>query len=247
MKNGIQKQIKQNPKSLRFKRVTVAILGIFVNVLLAFLMNKFGLPLYFATLGTIGVAAITGYLFPAICTAVATNTICTFFYEPSIYLSFFNALIGIITVAFSLKFSFKKILHVFVYVLIITAISSVSVTVLQYAINGPNGTDLIAQNARAISSATGTSYLSAFFFTNFLLYLLEKSFSCIIIMILQTVLPKPFIASFKTESKKNHYHDIKHPLHHRITTTFVITSAVLVIVTEIIAVRLYFQNIKAEK
>ena len=247
MKNGIQKQIKQNPKSLRFKRVTVAILGIFVNVLLAFLMNKFGLPLYFDTLGTIGVAAITGYLFPAICTAVATNTICTFFYEPSIYLSFFNALIGIITVAFSLKFSFKKILHVFVYVLIITAISSVSVTVLQYAINGPNGTDLIAQNARAISSATGTSYLSAFFFTNFLLYLLEKSFICIIIMILQTVLPKPFIASFKTESKKNHYHDIKHPLHHRITTTFVITSAILVFVTGIIAVRLYFQNIKAEK
>ncbi|MCR4954758.1 MAG: HD domain-containing protein [Treponema sp.] len=259
MKNSIKLQSKHKKTSIRFRRFLISICGIFVNVLLAFIMNKVGLPLYFDTLGTIGVAAITGYLFPAICTGVATNAICTLFYQPSIYLSFFNALIGIITVAFVKKYSFKKIGNVFLYALIIALISSLSVSFSQFAIYGENGTNLIAQNARAFASVTALPYLLSFCITTFLIYFLEKAFICIIMMILLHVIPKKFLSSFEdsfsnkilsdTEQQylSNRHNDIKHPLHTRITSTFIIAATILVCVTGFIALRLYFDNSKKEK
>ena len=132
--------------SISTRRILLSAGGVLVNVILSFIMYKFKIPLYLDTIGTIGVAAISGMLFPAICTAVATNAICAFFYEPSIYLSFFNAFIAIFTVAYFQKYSFKSIWRSLLYVLIVTLISSVTATLTQYAIYGQEATNLVAQN-----------------------------------------------------------------------------------------------------
>ena len=223
-------------------------------------MYRLGIPLYFDTIGTVAVAAITGLLFPAICTAVVTSVFCSFFYWPAIYLSFLNALIAIITVAFVRKKSFKKISRTLLYALILTLISSIPVSILQYVLYGQNDTSLIARNALAFSSAASTPYLLSFCFTNFLLYFLEKGFACIFAMLLLTCLPKAFLNFFNdmtwnervisdtarqyiVENQGN----IRNPLHKKITLTFIISSVVLVVLTGAIALRLYFDNTKKEK
>ncbi len=254
-------QIKADYKTINIntRRIILSLCGIAVNVIFSFIMYKLGLPLYFDTIGTIAVAAISGMLFPAICTAVATNTICSFFYEPSIYISFFNAFIAVCTVVFFKKSSFKNIWKSLLFVLITTIISTLSATLTQYAIYGISGNNFIAQNALAFSSSTSTPYLAAYLLTNFILYFLEKCFICILIMILLSLLPKKFIASFADDSWAGRISDtsrqymegrakeIKNPLHKRITKTFVISSAILVCITGFIAVRLFFENTKKQK
>ena len=254
-------QIKADYKSLNIntRRIILSLFGIAVNVIFSFIMYKLGLPLYFDTIGTIAVAAISGMLFPAICTAVVTNTICSLFYGPSIYLSFFNAFIAIITVAFFRKNTFKNIWKSLLYVLIITIISALSTSLTQYAIYGKTGAIFTAQNALAFSSSISIPYLAAFLITNSILYFLEKCFICIIIMILLALLPKKILNSFTDEKSAGHISEpdlrymeerskeIKNPLHKRITQTFVISSAVLVFITGFIAVRLFFENTKKQK
>ena len=223
-------------------------------------MYKFGVPLYFDTIGTIAVAAFTGYLFPAICTAVASSLLCSFFYWPCIYLSFFNAMIAVITIAFIRKTTFNRIGKLFIYIPIVTLISSLSVSILQYVLLGLNDTSITAKNALAFSSAAAIPYFVSFCITNFIFYFLEKCFICIFVVLLKVFIPKKYLAAFDetswnqkvisetarqfvTENQEN----IKNPLHKRIALTFVITSVILVVMTEAIALRLYFDSTKHEK
>ena len=95
--------------SLRSRRIIISICGIIVNVIFSYIMYRLGLPLFLDTIGTIAVVTITGALFPAICTAVITSVLCSFFYWPAMYFSAFNAIIIVITLIFLRRESFKKI------------------------------------------------------------------------------------------------------------------------------------------
>lgn len=246
--------------TLRTRRILISACGVLLNTLLSFIMYKIGIPLYFDTLGTIAVAAITGYLFPAICTAVCTSVFCSFFYWPSIYLAFFNAIIAVITVAFVRKYSFKNIGKFFIYVLAVTVISALSVSVLQFVLNGLNDNSITAKNAFAFSSAASVPYLFSLCITNFMLYFLEKCFISLFVILLTTFIPKTFLESFDeaawsqkviSDTARQYINDnqssMKNPLHKKITLTFVLTSMILVVLTEAIALRLYFDNTKKEK
>ena len=246
--------------SIRTRRILISACGVLLNTLLSFIMYKIGIPLYFDTLGTIAVAAITGYLFPAICTAVCTSVFCSFFYWPSIYLAFFNAIIAVITVAFVRKYSFKNIGKFFIYVLAVTVISALSVSVLQFVLNGLNDNSITAKNAFAFSSAASVPYLFSLCITNFMLYFLEKCFISLFVILLTTFIPKTFLESFDeaawsqkviSDTARQYINDnqssMKNPLHKKIALTFVLTSMILVVLTEAIALRLYFDNTKKEK
>lgn len=246
--------------SIRTRRILISACGVLLNTLLSFIMYKIGIPLYFDTLGTIAVAAITGYLFPAICTAVCTSVFCSFFYWPSIYLAFFNAIIAVITVAFVRKYSFKNIGKLFIYVLAVTVISALSVSVLQFVLNGLNDNSITAKNAFAFSSAVSVPYLFSLCITNFMLYFLEKCFISLFVILLTTFIPKTFLESFDeaawsqkviSDTARQYINDnqssMKNPLHKKIALTFVLTSMILVVLTEAIALRLYFDNTKKEK
>ena len=246
--------------SIRTRYSILSLCGIIVNLLFSFIFYKLGLPLYFDTFGTIAVAALTGSLFPAICTAVSTSVLYSFFYWPAIYLSAFNAIIAVITISFVRRSSFKKIGKLFIYVPLVTLISSLSVSLLHYFLNGTNDTSLSAQNALAFSSAASAPYLLSFCVTNFLLYFLEKWFITIAVIVLITFVPKRFLVSFDEVSwhkrvisetarqyVSENQRNMRNPLHKKIALLFVITAVVLVILTEAIALRLYFDNTKKEK
>ncbi len=221
-------------------------------------MCRLGFPLFLDTLGTIAVAAINGFLFPGIVTAVATNVICALFYAPSIYLSFFNAVIAICTVIFLRFGCFKSFVRTFLFVVITALISALSVTFVQYRFSEEAG--LIAESAHTFATAASIPYLLSLALANFLLYLLEKGFISVFIIVLLTVAPKNFLDLFEEECWRRYIYsstaadginsarsDIKKPLHTRIAANFVVTSLVFIVLTSVIAFRLYFNNAKKEK
>ena len=79
------------------KRMIVIIAGLVLNVVLAFLLNHFSLPLYLDTIGTIVVSAMGGLL-PGILTAVLTNVFCSLFNSYAIYYTIINILVAVTTV-----------------------------------------------------------------------------------------------------------------------------------------------------
>lgn len=255
-----QEKPKYKKLSIRSRRVILAFCGVFVNVLLSFFMYKTGFPMFLDSVGTISVAAITGFLFPSICTAVATSVICSLFYESYIYLSFFNACIAIVSVAFIRKNSFKNIGRTALYIIGVAFFSSLATSIAQYALYGQQVPSIIAQNARSFSSTTSIPWFLTFSFINFLLYFSEKGFICIVVIILKTVVPKSFLDSFENDTWQqrlisstvpqyitDRQSNMKHPLHTKFTMFFIITSVILVFLTSTIAIRLYFQNSKREQ
>lgn len=254
-------QDKTNNKkfSARFYRINLSVCAVIINVLFSFIMYKLGLPLYFDTIGTVIVAALTGLLFPAICTSVITSVICSFFYWPAIYLSFINAFIAFITVFFVRNQKFRKFNRAFLHALVTTFISAAAVSILQYILYGKNDVSLIAKNAMDFSSASATPYLLSFGITNLVFYFLEKGSICIIVMLLFTCVPKSFLSLFDETGNRRlitdtvrqyineNHRNLKHPLHKKITLTFIISSVILVSLTGAISLRLYFDNTKKEK
>ena len=245
---------------LRSQLLLITVGAVILNTLLSFILFKLGLPLYFDTIGTIAVAAITGYLFPAICTAVFTNILCSLFYWPAIYLSFFNALIAVITIVFIRKKTSRIIGRLFLYVPVVTLISAFSVSILQYSLYGQNDISLAARNALSFSSASSVPYFLSLCITNFMFYCIEKWAICIFVLILILLIPKNYLNKFDESSWSQkivsdtarqyilqNQQTMKNPLHKRITLTFVITAMILVFMTEAIALRLYFDNTKKEK
>ena len=255
-----QDKISSLKISMRTRRILLSVCGVIINALFSYIMYIFGLPLYFDTLGTILVAAISGFLFPSICTALAGSLVCAFFYWPAIYLSLFNIIIAVLTVIFLRRNFLKRIGLIFLYILIVTFISTVSVSCLQYILYGQNDIKKKKKNAIAFSSATSIPYQYSFFLTNFLLYFLQYSFICIIIKVLFLFIPKSFLVFFEEDTwshriisktaqqyiSENHA-DLRHPLHNKIALTFIITSVVLVVMTEAIALRIYFDTTKEQK
>lgn len=242
------------------RRLTLSIAGIAMNVILSFVMYRLGLPLFFDTLGTILVASVTGLFFPAILTAVTSNVICTFFYEPSMYMCIFNATIAIVTVTLAQKNALRKISSVVLYVAVLALISSLSSSLILSTLYRNDFPTLVVRNAQNFSASTSIPYFLAFFISNYLLYFIEKSFISILALIVLALVPQNFLNLFKNdiwnsrlvspEAQKfisNNQTTSKYPLHKKIANLFVMTSIVLVVVTGYISLRVYFDNTIKDK
>ena len=83
----------KSDKNSRHRAESVMI-GIIINVLMAFISYRAGLPIYLDTIGTIVTAAMGG-LFPGIMTAITTNALCSLFDHKAIYFGIVNAIIAI--------------------------------------------------------------------------------------------------------------------------------------------------------
>ncbi len=123
-------------------RAVTAIIGIAVSVLLSFIMESMGTPLYLDTVGTIFVAALGG-AFPGILTAVATNMICSLFNPQAVYYLLINILIAIATAKFyGDRRKKKKADYVFLYICLVM-IAGVLGTIFQYLLAGRPDSDTV--------------------------------------------------------------------------------------------------------
>ena len=238
---------------LRFQTFYLIVLGVTVNVLLSYLMYRRGLPLFFSSIGTITVSAVTGTLFSGILTAVVTNVVCSFFYEPSIYFAILNACFAIATVWYVSRYSFKKIGKTVLFALFLSVFSALVLSVIQLGIFGESLDSLISQNVRTFSAATNFPYFLSLIFVNFLVQFLEKGFSCLLVTVLFYIVPDSKLNSFaagvwkqrpltKKEMKQinSWRHDIKHSMRNRTTQVIVVSSVMIVVVMSWTGLSLFF-------
>lgn len=174
-----------------FKSAACVACGVAVNVLLAFLMDVFKIPLYLDTIGTIGVSLIGGAL-PGIFTAVATNMLCSFFNSTAVYYSLLNVAIAIFVSRFIGKNLFKSIRTIIVIVTFSALVSGGAGAVVQWLLLGEPQFPAIADVVESITAGSGMSYFSTFIVFNILLNFVDKGISVLVAAFIVNMLPKDF-------------------------------------------------------
>lgn len=241
------------------KRIIISVIGIAVNVILAYIMHRLGLFLFLDTIGTIAVSALAG-LFPGILTAVITNAICMLFNANAIYFGFLNAMVAIFTAWFVRKYSFRKLSKVIIFVLSLALFSGSISTIVNWSLlNGAQ----IARNSQTVTLFS--SYLRlpmfwAYFLYNILMNILDKGIAFVIAWILLTFVPDEFLAEIENgnwrqrplesdeiETLNAWGKDMRRSMRTGTTMIIFMTSVILVIVTGWSGIHLYFARNKASK
>lgn len=241
------------------KRIIISVIGIAVNVILAYIMHRLGLFLFLDTIGTIAVSALAG-LFPGILTAVITNAVCMLFNANAIYFGFLNAMVAIFTAWFVRKYSFRKLSKVIIFVLSLALFSGSISTIVNWSLlNGAQ----IARNSQTVTLFS--SYLRlpmfwAYFLYNILMNILDKGIAFVIAWILLTFVPDEFLAeiedgnwrqrpleSDEIETLNAWGKDMRRSMRTGTTMIIFMTSVILVIVTGWSGIHLYFARNKASK
>ncbi|MCR5507964.1 MAG: HD domain-containing protein [Lachnospiraceae bacterium] len=242
-----------------FLRAGFVLLGICVNVLFYYLTHSMGLPIYLDSAGTIFVAA-TGGLFPGIMTAVASNTICTFFDINSIYFGIVNALIAILVSWFCTNRPLKRIKETAMLIVFMGTMSGVLSALIQWwLLGGPENTSVIYLLSSAGVYGGGRRFLS-FIIINIFLNVFDKALTAALATAVLHFIPDRLLERINyagwrqrpltRDEKKTMDHlsgDSRYSLKRRMTSALIGTSLMLVLITGIVGVRLYFKNAVAEK
>ena len=187
-------QYRKNKKYNRIRRIATAG-GVVVNVFLAFLTYKSGLPLYLDCIGTMGVAAICG-ISPGVLVAVLTNFFCGLFNEYSFYYVFISVAIAMTTSYFVGIGKIKKGKgYIFLYILIVSFIGGTLGTVFQWILIGDNQFQNISETAESISAITGWSYFAASMVANLGLNLVDKTVCVLVVLGVSRFIPKEELLS----------------------------------------------------
>ena len=155
------------------KMLLICLLGIGINLMGSFLVKEFEWPLYLDSVGTILIAAMSGYL-PGIIVGLVTNMIKGIFDTPEIYYSVVNVLIAVITYVFAKNGLFRKAWGVVLLILALGIVGGGHGALLNWIIDG---------------AWTSASALGEGFFFEFLKDLFDKSISVVIVLLMILFLP----------------------------------------------------------
>ena len=167
------------------QRALSAVIGTALNVLLAFLAHRLGLPLYLDTLGTIAVAVLGG-TFPGIATALATNALCSVFNADSIYYAILSVMIAICAARFAQKELLRSPRGAAAFVGVAALISGGLGALIQWALLGGPQLSAVAQAAQAI----GDGGFASFLIVNIGLNFVDKAISFLAALGLVLLIPK---------------------------------------------------------
>ncbi len=243
----------------RVRRVILVCAGVFVNVLLSYLMNGLGLPLFLDTTGTITVTVLCG-LVPGIFVAILTNIFCLTFNPYAMYFAFINAFIAVFTGYFTSRYSLKKLSRFILFVLSLSLFAGIVSSLVQWLLfNGPQH-NLLSEMAAGISGASEMSLFNAFLITNIFLNVLDKGITALIVLGLLFIIPQKFIDSLRAvdwrqrplsdEEKtaiKKWKKNVSHSLESRIYFTLIIVCVWLVIIIGVVGYKLFYDNESAER
>ena len=175
MADTSNKRIEIHPKDNRLIRfIVVCAAGILFNMIGSWLVYLFKLPIFLDTIGTIVVSVISGYL-PGILVGLITNIWKMMLDPSSIYYAFINVLVAVIAYQFASRGLLRKIYGIVGFVVLVAIISGCHETLLSW-VRG----DFVA----AESSVMGC------FTDNFLLDLLDKTVTIVILLIIMILVPK---------------------------------------------------------
>ncbi|MCR4738709.1 MAG: HD domain-containing protein [Lachnospiraceae bacterium] len=184
-------------KRKHIKNIKILLLvtaGILLNMLGDFLTAKFGIPFYFDTIGTIVVAAMSGYV-PGAFVALATNLIAGISDPTNAYYSILNVLIALYTSYFFFDFylrgSFpKRFFDILRYILVLSIIGGVYGSFISWFVFGPADSGL----TYTLSSFFDTRFKTGAFLgdtlASFVIDFIDKSISVTIALLIFRLFPK---------------------------------------------------------
>ncbi len=240
-------------------RAVSVIIGITVNVIMAFIAHVTGLPMYLDTIGTIGVSAMAG-LFPGIMTAIVTNAICTLFNSDAIYFGIVNALIAMYTAWFSMNRSFRRIKNVVIYIFTTALISGLSGGIIQWGLLGGPVNHSVNALMDSVTTVWKMPGFLLFILLNILLNTIDKGFALGVSQLVLHFVPAKTSRSIRnsawlqrppTSAEKKRMNllsgGIRFSLKSRMIVMLLTVASTLTIIMGIIGMRLYFRNAKQEK
>lgn len=170
-------------------RAISVMIGIAVNVLLAYISHRAGLPVYLDTVGTISVAAIGG-LFPGIMTAIVTSVICATFNPIEIYVGIVNVLLAVYTAWFVRGRRFRSAGNAIRFVAAAGIVSGVLCAGIQWMVLGEPQSETVRVFMESTGSRTGLPPFPLFLGINVLLHLFDKGVSLGMMLLILCMIPK---------------------------------------------------------
>ncbi len=168
----------------------LVIIGIAINVALAFFAYSVGIPLYFDAAGTILVSCLCG-TFPGIITAVATNVLCAFFNQYSVYYGLIGVVIAIISAWFMHSQKYKNWINFFVMVFYLALFAGGLGLCFQWFLLGEPQMEIVREQARITSgSQAGPGYFFAAILLNIGLNYIDKAIAFVIALLIFHRIPK---------------------------------------------------------
>jgi len=164
------------------------LVGIGVNVLLAFITNYFKLPVYWDTIGTMFVSSLVGF-FPGILVAVVTNLICSIFNDNAAFFSIINVLIAMVTVWYNRKGLYRDIKKSAIFVSIIGVGSGIISAIIQWLVLGEPENESIRAIIDSMSFSEGFGGFMAFTGLNIILNLLDKGMCFVVVAVVLHFMP----------------------------------------------------------
>lgn len=241
------------------KRLLCVLSGVFINVLLSFLLFKFKIPLFLDTIGTVFVTMLGGS-FLGIAVGVLTNTLNSFFNDISVYYAILNAMIAMCAAFFIRKGYFKKVKGVILFILAAAAIGGILGAVFQMLLIGAPQYESIEEAASTLSRMTGMNSFISFIIVNFFLNILDKGISTGLAILMFRAVPesqkeeiinsewrqKPFTREEMKRIKEQKANKLQHSLKGRMTLMLIIAALFLSFIMVWISVKLYYENTKKE-
>jgi len=239
-------------------RFVAVVGGISVNVLMAYLTDLSGIPLYLDCIGSIFVAALGGML-PGLITAVLTKVFCSLFNNFSVYYTVIGVIIAVGTSHFIKHEFHKKKANYIWFILAIAGVAGVLGTIFQWLLlGGPQFRD-VSNAASTLSGGEGVSYFLFSMIINIGLNLVDKAVSVALAMLVLWFIPeevKKEIADSKWRQKplsKAECKDIRgrmqkdeSSLRIRLTYMLLLTAFSLTIGLSIINISQYFNDKKED-
>ncbi|WP_242845522.1 HD domain-containing phosphohydrolase [Butyrivibrio sp. WCE2006] len=248
-------------RTMCFEKIGIpvyVIAGALLNIIIAFIMNVFKLPLYFDTIGTVAVSVLCG-IYPGIVTAVLTNVVCMLFNPTAIYYMIINVMIAQIASLYSYKMRQQKKMNFFVFVFAVSFAAGIVGMALQWILLGEPQFVEVVEMAAFINEQLGINYVFCTFVINLLLNILDKSVTIFIALSIVKIIPesyreaafeggwrqKPLSVEEREKIKRENIRNRK-SLQRKITTMLVVDSFAIAVIMGITGLRLYYSNLKSE-
>ncbi|MBO4900585.1 MAG: HD domain-containing protein [Lachnospiraceae bacterium] len=192
MNDSVNPRLEQR----RHNKISISLCaaGILVNILLGFLTDKAGLPLYFDTVGTVVVAALGGYL-PGVIVGFLTNFIKNFYDSSSVYYGVLNVMIAVAASWFAGHGWFKKPLKLVGTVVAFTLIGGGLGSLIPWFIEG-----VAARNDSLFTILYETGYFSRFpahLISSIVTDFPDKAASVFLALLIQRIIPERFHQYFE--------------------------------------------------
>jgi hypothetical protein len=179
------KRIRRNNQ----ERVILIITGVVINVIMFIIVQKLDLPLFFDTIGSIGVAALGG-IFPGVLTAFATNIITNLFRNGMLYYTFINVLMAIYTVHFLKDHDFQKPKDALLFALVSGTISGFLGTLVGLSIFDSPLSLSMNVFIETLSKTLLTSYSVSYLIINVLFNILDKTLTVFFVSFILRFFPE---------------------------------------------------------